>query len=115
IETDVEPFALAAAERLFDRAPDDAVAALVQAELDELAFETSGQVAPGKVGSSDRGGELQIFANREVLIEGVFLGDVTDIALEQIEILVKRPVVQEHLSLARLELSAQDLHERALA
>ena len=59
IEADVEPFALAAAERLFHRAADDAVAPLVQAELDELAFDAAGAVAPGKMRRADGRGELR--------------------------------------------------------
>ena len=89
IEADVEPFPLAAAERLLHRAADDAVAPFVQSELDQFAFEPAGEIAAGKMRRADRGGELQVLADREVLIERVFLRDVTDVALEQVEVFDK--------------------------
>ena len=70
---------------------------------------------PRKVRRANGGGELQVLADREVLVERVFLRDVTDVALEQIEIFVERAIVQQHLSLRRLKLAAEHLHQRALA
>src|SRR3954470_21502968 len=64
---------------------------------------------------ADRGGELEVLADGEVLVERVFLRDVTDVALEQIEIFVERPIVEEDLPLRRLELAAQHFHECAFA
>src|SRR5438067_9452516 len=60
-------------------------------------------------------GELQVLADGQMLIERVFLRDVTDVALEQIEVLVERPIIEQHLALGRLELAAQNFHERAFA
>src|SRR5450631_4844329 len=64
---------------------------------------------------ANRRGELQVLSNRKMLVESILLRDVTDVALEQIEVFVERPIVQEDLSLRRLKLAAQDLHERALS
>src|SRR6059058_2873020 len=64
---------------------------------------------------ANRRGELEVLADGEMLVERVFLRDVTDVALEEVEIFVERPVVQKHLALAGLKLPAEDLHESALA
>ena len=100
IEADVEAFSLAAAERLFHRAADDAVAPLAQAELDQFAFEAPRPVASREVRGANRGGELQILPDRQVFIEGVVLRDVTDVALERVEVVVKRLAVEQDLAAA---------------
>ena len=115
IEADVEAFAFAAAERLFHRAADDAVAPFAQAELDQFAFEAPRPIASREVRGADRGGELEIFPDRQVLIESVVLRDVTDVALERVEVVVKRLAVEQNLAAGRLQLPAEHPHERALA
>ena len=62
IETDVEPFALAAAQRLLHRAAHDRVPALAQAKFDQLRFQTPHPVAPRKMRRTNRGRELQDFS-----------------------------------------------------
>src|SRR5947207_11360337 len=64
---------------------------------------------------SNRSRELEVLADGEMLVERVFLRDVTDVALELIEIFVERTVVQQHLALRRLKLAAEHFHERAFA
>src|SRR3954468_10452948 len=64
---------------------------------------------------ADGRSEFEVLANGQMLVERVFLRDVTDVAFELVEILVERPVVQENLALRRLKLAAEDFHERALA
>ena len=64
---------------------------------------------------ADRRRELEVLADGEMLVERVFLRNVTDVALELVEIFVERAVVHQDLSPARLKLPAQDFHERALA
>src|SRR5437868_9946049 len=59
--------------------------------------------------------ELEVLADREMLVEGVFLRDITDVALELIEIFVERAVVQQDLALRRLKLPAEHFHKRAFA
>ena len=86
VEADVEAFSFAAAERFLDRAADDAVAPFAQAELDQFAFEAPRAVAPREMRRTDGGGELQVFADREVLVERVVLRDVADVTLERVEI-----------------------------
>ena len=115
IEADVEAFSLAAAQRFFHRAADDAVAPFAQAELDQFAFEPPSPIAPRKVRGADGRGELEVFADGQVLIERVVLRDVTDVALERVEVVVKRLAVEQDLAAGRLQLAAEDLHERALA
>ena len=59
---------------------------------------------------ANRGGELQVFADRQVLVERVVLRNVTDVALEVVEVLVERLIVQQNLAAGRLDLAAEDLH-----
>ena len=102
IEPDVETFPLAAAERFLHRAADDAVAPFAQTELDQFAFEPAGAIASRKMRRANRGGELQVLADRQMLIERVLLRDVTDVALELIEIGIKRLAVEQNLAAGRL-------------
>ena len=51
---------------------------------------------------ANRGRELQIFADRQMLIESVFLRDVTDVALQLIEIRIKGLVIEQDLAARRL-------------
>ena len=74
-------------ERLLHRAADDAVAPLAQTELDQFSFQTPSAIAPREMRRTDRGGKLQVLANGQVLVEGIFLRDVTDVALQFVEIL----------------------------
>src|SRR5437764_546136 len=62
---------------------------------------------------ANRGRELQIFADGQVLIESVFLRDVTDVALELIEIRIKGLIIKEDLATVGLQLSSQDFEQRA--
>src|SRR5437762_10670560 len=62
---------------------------------------------------ANRGRELQIFADGQVLIESVFLRDVTDVALELIEIRIKGLIIKEDLATVGLQLSGQDFEQRA--
>ena len=64
---------------------------------------------------ANRGGELQILADGEVLIERVLLRNVTDVALELIEIRIKRLAVEQDLAAGRLQLPGQHLQQRAFA
>ena len=59
------------------------------------------------MGRTDRSRKQQIFADREVLIEGVFLRHITDVALERVEVRIKRLSVQDDLAAGRLKLSRQ--------
>ena len=47
-----------------------------------LRFEPPDAIAPGKMRRADRGGELQVLADGQMLVERVLLRDVTDVALE---------------------------------
>ena len=96
-------------ERFLDRAADDAVAPFAQAELDQFAFEPPRAIASRKMRGADRGREMQIFADRQVLIERVVLRDVADVALELVEVLIKRLVVEQDLAAGRLQLAAEHL------
>ncbi len=97
VEADVEALSLAAAERFFHRAADDAVAPFAQAELDQFAFEAPRPVAPREVRGANRGGKLEVFPDRQVLVEGVVLRNVTDVTLERVEVVVKRLAVEQDL------------------
>src|SRR5216110_3242911 len=84
-------------------------------ELDQFSFESPAKIATGKVRGADRRRELEVLADGEMLVERVFLRDVTDVALELIEVFVERAIVQQHLPLARLKLASEHFHERAFA
>ena len=64
-----------------------------------------GPIAPGEMWGADRGGELQVFADRQVLIESVVLRDVTDVTLERVEILIKRLAIEQDLATRGLKLA----------
>ena len=115
IEPDVEPFPLAAAERLFHRAADDAVAPFVQSKLDQFALQPARPIARGKVRGAHRGGKLQILADGQIFVERILLRDVTDVAFEVVEVFVERVIVQQNLSASRLNLAAENLEQSALA
>ncbi len=86
IEADVEAFALAAAERLLLRAADDCVAAFAEAELDQLCLQAPGAIAPREVRGANRGGKLQVLPDGQMFVERVVLRNVTDVALERVEV-----------------------------
>src|SRR5207248_10418743 len=65
------------------------------------------------MGRGNRGRELQIFADGQVFIERVLLRNVTDVTLELIEIRIKLLVIEQDLTARRLQLSGQDLEQRA--
>ena len=48
VQTDVQPFSLAAGERLFVRLPDDVVASLVETKLRQLAIDAAQAIAASK-------------------------------------------------------------------
>src|SRR4029077_18385261 len=50
-----------------------------------------------------------------MLVERVFLRDVTDVAFELVQTGIQRLAVQENLAAARLQLAGQNLKERALS
>ena len=64
---------------------------------------------------ADGGGELEVFLDRQVLVESVVLRDVTDVALERVEVFVERLAVEQDLAAGRLQLAAERAHERAFA
>ena len=72
-------------------------------------------VAPGEMRRANRGCEMQVLADRQLLVECVLLRDVTDVALERVEVFVKRLAVQQDFAATRLKLSAEHAHERAFA
>src|SRR4051794_28930071 len=64
---------------------------------------------------TDRGREIQVLANSKVLIEGILLRDITDVALQFVEILIERLPIEENVPSTRLQLPRDHFHERALA
>ena len=55
---------------------------------------------------TNRRSELQVLSDCEVLVKSILLRNVTDVALEPVEVFVERPIIQEDLSLHRLKLAA---------
>src|SRR5437660_9690245 len=62
---------------------------------------------------ANRGRELQILADGQVFIECVLLRDVTDVTLELIEIRIKLLVIEQELTVSRLQLSGQHFEQCA--
>src|SRR4051794_37132474 len=65
--------------------------------------------------SADGGREFQVFANRQVLVESILLGHITDVAFEVVEIVVERALIQQNMAAARLQLPTENLEQGALA
>src|SRR5207249_752263 len=63
----------------------------------------------------NRGGELQILADGQVLIEGVFLRYVTDVSPQFVKVRIKRLIIEQDLAAARLQLPGQHFQQCALA
>ena len=63
-----------------------------------FAFEPPRPVAPREMRRANRGRELEVFADRQMLVEGVLLRDVTEVTFERVEILVERLAVEQHLA-----------------
>src|SRR5882724_3861719 len=57
----------------------------------------------------------QIFTDGEVFVEGVLLGHITDVVLQDVEILIERLAVEDDISAGWLELTGEHSHQRALS
>ena len=64
-------------------------AALVEAEFRNLAIDTSQAFTPGEERGSDGRGKGEVLLNRELLVEGVVLGDVGDVLKQDIEVFIQ--------------------------
>src|SRR3954470_6019006 len=64
---------------------------------------------------TDRGRGIQGLANRKVLIEGILRRNITDVALQFVEILIERLPIEENVPSTRLQLPRDHFHERAFA
>ena len=115
VEADIEALALTAAENLAVGIADDFPAALVEAELGDLAVDASLAFTARKVRRADRRGKLQVFLDRELFVEGVVLRDVGDVLEESLEVAVERALVEQHLAGDRLELAGQGTQQGALS
>jgi hypothetical protein len=62
---------------------------------------------------ANRRRELEVLADREMLVKRVLLRHVTDVVLERIEIPIKRLPVQNDLARGGLKLSGQYSQQRA--
>src|SRR4051812_1747244 len=65
------------------------------------------------MGRANGRGEAQVLGNRQVLIKRVVLRNVSDVALELVQVLVKRLSVKENVAVRRLQLPRDHLHQRA--
>ena len=93
IETNVESFALATAQRLLDRGADHGIAAFAESELDQFRFQSAHSIAPGQMRRTNRSRKLQILADGQMLVERVLLRNVTDVFLELVEVGIKRAAI----------------------
>src|SRR5437867_968003 len=57
----------------------------------------------------------QIFTDGEVFVEGVLLGHITDVLLQDVEILIERLAIEDDISAGWLELTGEHSHQRALS
>ena len=86
------------AERLLDCGSHHRVASLAQPELDQFSFQPATSIASRQMRGANRRRELQIFADSQMLIEGIVLRNVTEIALQLIEIGIKRLAIEQNLT-----------------
>ena len=115
IEADIQPLALAAAQDFLGGRADDGTPALIQPKLGEFSINAADALAPTQMRSADGGGEVEVFLDRQVLIERVVLRDVGDIFPERFVVGVKREVIEKNLAADRLELTGEGPQERAFA
>ena len=64
---------------------------------------------------ANRGRELQILADGQVLIERVFLRNVADVFFEIVQVWIERATIQKNLPARWLKLSGQNAEQRAFS
>src|SRR6266404_7448207 len=64
---------------------------------------------------TNRGRELQILADGQMLVERVFLRNVADVFFELVQVRIERTAIQENLAASRLKLSGEHSEQRAFA
>src|SRR6266436_8722120 len=57
----------------------------------------------------------QVLTDCEVFVEGVLLGHITDVLLQDVEILIERLSVEDDISAGWLKLTGEHSHQRALS
>ena len=113
VETDVESLAFAAAQCLFVGVSNDKIPAFIESELGQFAVDPAEAFPAREVGGPDRGGEVEVFLDREVFVERVVLGDVGHVFPQRIVIGVERPVIEKDVSLVGRKLAGERAEERA--
>src|SRR6266478_1565820 len=64
---------------------------------------------------ANRRRKQQVLADCKMLVEGVLLGHITDVLLQDVEILIERLSVEDDISARRLQLTGKHSHQRALS
>ena len=64
---------------------------------------------------ANRRRKQQVFADREMFVEGVLLGHITDVLLQRVEILVERLSIEDDISAGRLQLAGKHSQQGALS
>ncbi len=64
---------------------------------------------------TNRRRELQILADGQVLIEGIFLWDVANVFFQLVEVWIKGAAIQKNLAAGRLKLAGEHTKKSALA
>ena len=67
------------------------------------------------MGRTNRGCELQILTDRQMLVERVLLRNVADVFFEIVHVRIKRTPIQKNLPARRLKLSGEHSEQRAFA
>src|SRR6266496_498383 len=63
---------------------------------------------------ANRRRKQQVLTDCEMFVEGVLLGHITDVLLQDVEILIERLPVEDDISARRLQLTGKHSHQRAL-
>src|SRR6266481_4944305 len=64
---------------------------------------------------ANRRRKQQVLADCKMFVEGVLLGHITDVLLQDVEILIERLSVEDDISARRLQLTGKHSHQRALS
>ena len=115
IQADIQPLALAAAQDFLGGRADDGTPAFIEPKLGKFPIDAADALAPTQMRSADGGGEVEVFLDRQVLIERIVLRDVGDIFSERFVVGVKREVIEKNLATDWLELTGKRAQECAFA
>ncbi len=115
VHAGIESAALSSTEALGVWVASEAVADLVESELDQLGVDAATAFDGGKVRGPDCSGGIEVFFDGEKWVEGFVLRDQGDVGAEVVVGVVEIDRIEVDASVARLELSAERFEQRAFS